>query len=59
MEALRERVSYCDIVVGIDPGYRNAAFVWAGFDRDGQEIVFAEELLQQKDASEYAGAIRR
>jgi phage terminase large subunit-like protein len=58
MEALRERVSYCDIVVGIDPGYRNAAFVWAGFDRDGQEIVFAEELLQQKDASEYAGAIR-
>jgi phage terminase large subunit-like protein len=58
MEALQERVAASDIVVGIDPGYRNAAFVWVAFDRDGRALAFAERVLQQKDASDYAGAIR-
>lgn len=57
-KALQERVSRCDVVVGIDPGYRNAAFVWVAFDRDNRATVFAEEVLQQKDASAYAGALR-
>lgn len=59
LRALQERVLASDVVVGIDPGYRNAAFVWVAFDRDGKALVFAEEILQQKDASDYASAIRQ
>lgn len=43
-----------DVVVGIDPGIRNAGFVWVGFDRDLQAFVFNEGLLQGKEAHEYA-----
>jgi hypothetical protein len=31
-----------DVVVGIDPGIRNAGFVWVGFDRDLVAYVFDE-----------------
>jgi hypothetical protein len=44
--------------VGIDPGWRNAAFVWVAFDRDNRALVFDEELLQQKYPEDYALAIR-
>jgi phage terminase large subunit-like protein len=48
-----------DIVVGIDPGMRNAAFVWVAFDRDNRAFVFDEVLLQDKVPEDYAAAIKR
>lgn len=48
-----------DVVVGIDPGIRNAAFVWVGFDRDNIAHVFAEKLLQDGTVDDYVQAIRQ
>jgi phage terminase large subunit-like protein len=47
-----------DVVVGIDPGIRNAGFVWVGFDRDNQCFVFNEGLLQNTEAKGYAEFIK-
>jgi hypothetical protein len=47
-----------DIVVGIDPGIRNAGFAWVGFDRDLTAFVFHEGLLQDKETPEYAAFIK-
>jgi phage terminase large subunit-like protein len=58
LRALVERVKVSDVVVGIDPGWRNAAFVWTAFDRDGRALAFDEIVLQQNDASQYASAIK-
>lgn len=46
-----------DVVVGIDPGIRNAGFAWVGFDRDLRAFVFNEGLLQNKEVHEYAAFI--
>lgn len=48
-----------DVVVGIDPGIRNAAIVWVGFDKDNVAYVFDEVLLQDLTPVEYAEAIKR
>lgn len=48
-----------DIVVSIDPGIRNAAIVWVGFDKDNVAYVFDEVLLQSLTPVEYAEAIKR
>lgn len=53
-EELRGR----DVVVGIDPGLKNAAFVWVAFDADNRIVVFDEVLLQERTPSDYARAIR-
>lgn len=47
-----------DIVVGIDPGMKNAAFVWVALDRDARATVFDEVLLQEQTVPAYAKAIR-
>jgi phage terminase large subunit-like protein len=47
-----------DYVIAIDPGIRNAAIIWIGFDRDNRALVFHEQLLQQKIVKDYAEAIR-
>jgi phage terminase large subunit-like protein len=47
-----------DVVVGMDPGIRNAAFVWVGFDREMVAWVFDEVLLQDKTPADYVEAIR-
>jgi phage terminase large subunit-like protein len=47
-----------DVVVGIDPGIRNAGFAWVGFDKDLSAYVFNEGLLQDKEAHEYAAFIK-
>jgi len=47
-----------DVVVGIDPGMRNAAFVWVAFDNDNRAVVFHDELLQDKTPADYARLIR-
>jgi hypothetical protein len=46
-----------DVVVGIDPGIRNAGIVWVGFDKDLSAYVFNEGLLQDKEAPDYAAFI--
>ena len=51
-------VQMWDVVVGIDPGIRNAGFVFVGFDRDETAHVFDALLLQDSTAKEYAVAIR-
>lgn len=48
-----------DIVVGIDPGIRNAAFVWIGFDHDNKAFIFAEALLQNATPVQYADVIKK
>jgi phage terminase large subunit-like protein len=52
-----ERVRQLETVVGIDPGLRNAALIWVGFDRDSRGFVYHEELLQDKTPEDYALAI--
>lgn len=47
-----------DVVVGIDPGIKNAAFIWVGFDRDNTAHVFDELLLQDRTPADYVRGIR-
>lgn len=47
-----------DVVIGLDPGLKNAAFIWVGFDNDNRAYVFDEVLLQEKTPKDYAAAIR-
>jgi phage terminase large subunit-like protein len=47
-----------DIVVGIDPGIRNAGFAWVGFDKDLTAYVFNEGMLQDTEAHGYAAFIK-
>jgi len=54
---LRDR-GVTDVVVGIDPGIRNAGVVWVGFDSEDVAFVFDELLLQDKTPRDYANAIR-
>lgn len=53
-----EEVRPWDVVVGMDPGLKNAAFVWVGFDNDNRAYVFDEVLLQEKTPKDYAQVIR-
>lgn len=53
-----EDLRYRDIVVGIDPGLKNAAFIWLAFDEDNRCLAFDEVLLQEKTPVDYARAIR-
>ena len=47
-----------DVVVGIDPGIRNAGFAWVAFDRSWRAYVFHEGLLQDREAKDYARFIK-
>lgn len=44
-------------VVGIDPGIRNAALVFGGFDSHGVDWIYDEDLIQNGTPSEYAQRI--
>ena len=46
-----------DVVVGIDPGLRNAAFIWVAFDGDNHAWVFDEVLIQNGIPAQFARAI--
>jgi phage terminase large subunit-like protein len=52
------RVHQWDVVVGIDPGIRNAGIVFVGFDGENTAHVFDALLLQDSTPKEYAAAIR-
>lgn len=47
-----------EIVVGIDPGLRVAAFIWVAFDRDNRAFVFHEETVEEGTPLDYAETIR-
>lgn len=53
------RTTPWEVVVAIDPGIRNAAFVWIGFDSDNRAFVFAEALLQNATPVQYAELIHK
>lgn len=53
-----DRIRHMDIVVGIDPGRRNAGIIWVGFDNENDAWVFNEGLLQDKDPPDYADFIK-
>lgn len=42
-----------EVVVGIDPGIRNAGFSWVGFDSENSCLVFDEALLQDATVDQY------
>lgn len=46
-----------DVCVAIDPGIRNAGFIFGGFDRDDVLYVFDELLLQDATPDDYVQAI--
>ncbi len=46
-------------VVGIDPGIRNAAFIFGGFDKYGVDWIYDEFLLQNGTPTQYAAVIDR
>lgn len=50
-------VRMLDPVVGIDPGVRNAAFIFGGFDNDNTLGVFDELLIQDGTVDDYATGI--
>ena len=54
----RDHVRKWDVVVGIDPGLKNAAFVWVGFDQDNVAYVFDELLLNERTPRDYVDGIR-
>lgn len=50
-------LSDLDIVVGMDPGIRNAGFVWMGFDSDNHCHIFHDLLIQDGTPKDYKDAI--
>lgn len=46
-----------DVVVGIDPGMKCAAFVWLAFDEDNRAVVFDEAALSGATVVDYMLAI--
>lgn len=52
-----DEIKNYDVVVGMDPGLKNAAFVWVAFDNENRALVFDEILLQDKTALHYRAAI--
>lgn len=46
-------------VVGIDPGIRNAALIFGGFDSHGVDWIYDEALIQNGTPSQYAAVIDR
>ena len=51
-------IAELDVVVGLDPGIRNAGFVWMGFDRDNTCWVFDDGLIQDGTPVDYVSFIR-
>lgn len=55
----RAEVATWDVVVGMDPGLRNAGFVWIGFDGDNNAHVFDDLLIQDGTPKDYKVGIDR
>lgn len=46
-----------DIVVGVDPGLKKAAFTWHAFDRDNRVVVFDECVVEEGTPADYVVAV--
>lgn len=55
----RERIQVLFTIVSIDPGLKEAAITWNGFDADNSQIVYDEIRLKDKTPADYAAAIKR
>lgn len=55
----KEMVRKWEVLVGIDPGIRNAGIVWVGLDQDNIAFVFDSLLLKNETPKGYANAIRK
>jgi hypothetical protein len=47
-----------DVVIGIDPGYRRAAFIWGLFDDRNRGLIFHEAYVEKGNVLDYVKAIR-
>jgi hypothetical protein len=54
-----DEVNRMEIVVGIDPGLKNAAFVWGAFDNDNRLLIFDEAIVKEGTPLDYVKAIRQ
>jgi hypothetical protein len=55
----REYVQRLQTVVGIDPSYRRAAFVWCGFDGANRGLVYHVEYVREGNPLAFRRAIDR
>lgn len=55
----REYVQRLSTVVGIDPSYRRAAFVWCGFDQANRGVVYHVEYVREGNPLAFRRAIER
>lgn len=55
----RAQVESWDVVVGMDPGMRNAGFVWMGFDGENNAFVFDDLLIQDGTPKDYKVGLDR
>lgn len=46
-----------DVVVGMDPGLKRAAFTWHAFDRDNRCVVFDECVVEEGTPADYVVSI--
>lgn len=58
-EANREYVQRLSTVVGIDPSYRRAAFVWVGFDGANRGLVYHVEYVREGNPLAFVRAIEQ
>jgi len=58
-EASRKMIQQMDVIVGIDPSYRNAALVWVAFNSTNHGIVFHEEVVTQATVLKLRQALMR
>lgn len=55
----RRFVQRLETVVGIDPSYRRAAFVWVGFDQANRGIVYHVEYVRKGSPLAFRDAVAR
>jgi hypothetical protein len=55
----REMIQQQSVVVGIDPSYRRAAFVWVAFNDQNQGLVFHVEYVKKGNPLLFKAALER
>lgn len=55
----REMIQLQSVVVGIDPSYRRAAFVWIAFNDMNQALIFHVEYVAKGDPLKFKAALER
>jgi hypothetical protein len=58
-EEHREMIQSQSTIVGIDPSYRRAAFVWIAFNDQNQGLVYHAEYVKKGDPLKFKAALER